>query len=536
MKNSEAGTASSTQPSSERHLHWMSMVQLVLVIIMAILIVIHIAFPGHSDAVGKKIEDALNAGTMILLILLILSTLLHYDRERRLRKNLEAQEKTYRSMAEKDDLTNLYNRRAAIAYLKTIPPEDDYTVLLMNVDKFKDINEVYGHDFGDHVLKVIAAELLNYMKAFQGFTARYGSDEFLIVFRGAMLSESSEIIEHLRDIIHEPIEIGLANIVPTVCIGAAWSDKKSSAETIANHAEIAVRESKRKGRRSFTIFTSDLQDQIQETMNLKLRIQDAIKNDGFYMVYQPKVDTFTLDTVGYEALVRMKGNDVSPSVFIPIAEENGWLREIGRITTEKAIQQIAEWRKKYDYHLPVSINFSGVQIRDHGYFYFLLDTLAKYDVPSNLVEIELTEGVMLQYTKETIDLMNRFHAAGIRLALDDFGTGYSSLSYLNQFPLDIIKIDKSFVAANIKDAKKRAILADMIHLGHDLSTKIVVEGVETREQYEYIRKMDADIIQGFYFSKPLKPDQAISFRAHHNDVHIEHFPSFEKKEENISTV
>lgn len=295
-----------------------------------------------------------------------------------------------------DDLTSVYNRRALMKYVHKIEPESDYTVLLMNVDKFKDINEVYGYDFGDHVLQVIADELVNYMKAFQGFVARYGSDEFLIIFRGVKLSESSDAITHMRDIIHEPIKIGLASIIPTVCIGAAYSDGFSPAEEVVSRAEIAERAAKRIGRKSFVIFSEEMQKQVEEASDIRQKIKEAIADDGFYMLYQPKVRVRDQKVVGYEALVRMKKYSISPALFIPIAEENGWLREIGRITTEKTIQQIAYWRSQYpDYDLPVSINFSSIQIRDGGYLYFFLDTLAKYGVPANLVEIEITERIML---------------------------------------------------------------------------------------------------------------------------------------------
>lgn len=506
----------------EKPLRWLSALQLILALTLAVVTLITLAL-GQTDKSTKDMfalirnTPALHAMTiitLILFVLLIITTILEIYYVARLRKSLLASEEYYREEAKRDDLTGLFNRRAASEYIRSIPEGAEFTAIIMNVDKFKDINEIYGHDFGDHVLQVIARELLNYMKAYNGYVARFGSDEFLIIFRERRLSENSDEITHMRDIIHEPIKIGLANIIPTVCIGAAQSDGRSKPEQIVEHAEIAEHDSKQHGRKSFTMFSENLQDKIQKSMDVKVKIRDAIQNDGLYMVFQPKVDAQTRETVGYEALVRMRDHNISPAEFIPVAEENGWLREIGRITTQKTIEQIAAWRKQDpSYNLPVSINFSSVQIRDAGYFYFLLDMLTKYQVPSYLVEIEITERVMLEYTKETAALMNRFHAAGMRLAMDDFGTGYSSLSYLSQFPMDILKIDRSFVAANILDAKKRSLIRDMIRMGHDLNLQIVVEGVETKEQYTYIREMGADIIQGFYFSKPLPADEAIAFRA-----------------------
>ena len=492
--------------------------EVVIPVVMAFIAVLIVCI---FAARGTAAESIAESPAMVALITLFVVLAIFAGIHAFLLRGRDAAENTIRkvkqdlhSRADHDDLTNVYNRRALMEYLSTIDPASDYTVLLMNVDKFKDLNEVYGYDFGDHVLQVIADELTSYMKRYNGFVARYGSDEFLIIFRGVKLDEQSEAITHMRDIIHEPIRIGLASIIPTVCIGCAYSDGISSAKEIVNRAEIAERDAKQAGRKSFSLFSDRMQNTIERTTDIKNKIQEAIQEDGFYMVYQPKVRADTRKLAGYEALVRMKKYQISPAEFIPIAEENGWLRQIGRITTEKTIQQIAEWRKQDpSYDLPVSINFSSVQIRDQGYFYFILDCLAKYQVPAKLIEIELTERVMLSYTTDVINLMNRFHTAGIRLAMDDFGTGYSSLSYLTQFPLDIIKIDRSFVSVNINDPKRRMLIADMIKLGHDLGTEIVVEGVETPQQYEYVKEMDADMIQGFYFSTPLVPREAIAFRA-----------------------
>ena len=492
---------------------------LVITVLIAVLLVWIMAGSTAQSVADSPVLTALITLFVLLAIFIVVHVSLSWSGSGKEKaestENMDARSrKDLQNQADRDDLTNVYNRRALMEYLNTIDPSSEYTVLLMNVDKFKDINEVYGYDFGDHVLQVIANELMNYMKDYNGFVARYGSDEFLIIFMGMKLSEGSELISHMRDIIHEPIRIGLASIIPTVCIGCAYSDGTSSAKEIVNRAEIAERDAKRLGRKSFVFFSKEMQSVVERTTDIKSKIQEAIQEDGFYMVYQPKVRADNKELTGYEALVRMKKYQISPAEFIPIAEENGWLRQIGRITTEKTIQQIAEWRKQDPaYDLPVSINFSSVQIRDEGYFYFVLDCLSKYQVPAGLLEIELTERVMLSYTTDVINLMNRFHTAGIRLAMDDFGTGYSSLSYLTQFPLDIIKIDRSFVSVNINDPKRRMLIADMIKLGHDLGTEIVVEGVETQQQYEYVRKMNADMIQGFYFSTPLLPEEAIAFQA-----------------------
>lgn len=256
--------------------------------------------------------------------------------------------------------------------------------------------------------------------------------------------------------------------------------------------------------------------EMEDEVNVKLKVRDAMNNDGFYMVYQPKVSVDTLEVIGYEALVRMKDSNISPAVFIPIALENGWLREIGRITAEKTIAELGSWQTKGFDVKPVSINFSSVQVLDDGYFDFLMDTLRKYDVSPDLIQIEITEQVMMEFTERALNLMGRFNEAGIKLLLDDFGTGYSSLSYMNTLPLDTIKLDKSFADNILIDEKNSKMVKDIVLMGHDQGMSIIAEGVETAEQFVRMKDADVDSIQGYFFSRPLMPDDAVRFAS---DLH-----------------
>lgn len=452
-------------------------------------------------------------GVLVLGAALIVLSFVHILYGSRISKDLENSEEELRRTAERDDLTQLYNRKTAMRYLNSLSKDEPFTLLMINIDHFKDLNEVYGNEFGDHILASTGQRLLACMKDTNGYVARYGGDEFLVVVRGAHCAQDDPLIEKIRSAVRQPVTIGMGSITPTASTGAIYSDGKISGENAVVRAEIAVRSAKKIGRGAFQVFSDDMQKTVEQNVSIKLRIQKAIRADGFFMVYQPKVVADTQEVSGYEALVRMKDAAISPGVFIPIAEENGWLREIGRITTEKTIQQIRRWMDEGKTVRPVSVNFSSVQMRDTGYFDFLMNTLKKYNVPVKYFQIEITERVMLEFREESIALLQKFHNAGIKLLMDDFGTGYSSLSYLNRFPLDIIKIDKSFLEDNIRDDKKRHLLQDIIRLGHDLGTKIIVEGVETGEQYEYLREMRADEIQGFYFSKPLLPEDAIGFHV-----------------------
>lgn len=415
------------------------------------------------------------------------------------------------NLLEHDDLTGLYLRHAAIEHLRKVSPKLVYTDLILDIDSFKEINDVYGHEFGDHLLINMAEKIKSYTEKYDCLLSRYGSDDFLIVVFGRHVEPDSEFINKLRELIHRPIEIGLANIVPTVCIGIAYSDGCSSGQDILKHADIAVNESKKHGFKYVTVYNSDMEKRMVKRYDIKKTVYQAIDNDGFYMVYQPKVRASDQKLVGFEALVRMKDQSYSPADFIPVAEENGWLRQIGRITTEKVICQLAKWKEAGYSLYPVSINYSTVQIRDTEYFSFLLQKLKQYHIPAKCIEIEITESILIEHMNAAVQLIDNFRQAGIRVLLDDFGTGYSSLSYLNSIALDAIKVDKRFVAEYLDDDKKKLMMRDIIQLGHDIGAEIIIEGVEQWDQFVHLKELGADVIQGFVFSKPLDPDQAIRF-------------------------
>jgi len=235
-----------------------------------------------------------------------------------------------------------------------------------------------------------------------------------------------------------------------------------------------------------------------------------LENDGFFMLYQPQVDVMSRRLVGFEALARAKGRDLPPGKFIPVAEKNGLIWKIGRVTTELVVRQIAAWRDAGKALYPISINFSSMQLSDEGYLSFLKALLERYRVPAGLVEIEITESCFVGKTDYAINLFEQFKAMGITLLMDDFGTGYSSLGYLTYLPVDVIKLDKSIVDTYLVPGKDHFI-QNVIRLVHDLDKKIIIEGVETRGQARRLRDLGADIIQGYYFSKPIPPENTIDF-------------------------
>lgn len=448
----------------------------------------------------------------------IVQNVRYYIRLNEYEKQYDLREGSITFLSEHDDLTGLYRRHAAIEHLNRVPRGEIYTAIMMDIDEFKEINDIYGHDFGDRVLIDIAKKLDSYANKNNAFVARYGSDEFLMVVFGQHVKPTSHFMNEMRELIHEPLEIGLANIVPTVSMGIAFSDNKLEMKDVLIHADIADAEAKKHGRKSVIVFSDAMEKKIEAAHEIKDRIYNAITHDGLYMVYQPKIRASDKALVGFEALVRLKDSNISPAVFIPIAEENGWQREIGRITTQKVIAQLAKWREQGEEIYPVSVNYSAIQLRDNLYLDFVLKTLHQYDIPVKYFEIEITENILLDHTQEAVELISNFQKAGIRLLLDDFGTGYSSLSYLSNIPLDVIKVDKSFVDEYPPSEKKELLLKDIIHLGHDVGADIIVEGVETNEQYLHLKEMGADYIQGYVFSKPLLPEDAIHFSVNKKKV------------------
>lgn len=438
-----------------------------------------------------------------------------------LHNSIEKQNKQLRYLAEHDEQLDIYNRRKIMSRISELPPGTQYAIVMAEVNGFRDLNEFYGQKEVDSILLQLTEALKKNMITFDGIVGRGKSDEFIILFIGKKLEAQSPEIRAIADAMESRIKVGEGWLNLTASIGVVNSDHSHGSESCLdchaseNHldcAEMAVGAIKTFDRTTVLFYDDELRKTIEEERETKELLIDAIEKDGFYMMYQPQVEVDTKNIHGYEALVRMRAPDMYPGKFIPVAEKNGLIWKIGRITTELVIRQIAEWIKNgYDVH-PVSINFSSMQLSDEAYLDFLKSMLKKYGVPSNLVEIEITESLFIGKTDQAISLFNEFKAQGIRLLMDDFGTGYSSLGYLSYIPVDVIKIDKSLVDTYLVEGQDH-LIDNVISLFHDLGKQIIVEGVETKDQTGRLSEFGADIIQGYYFSKPLLPEEAIRFRA-----------------------
>lgn len=416
-----------------------------------------------------------------------------------------------RYQAEHDDFLGLYNRVTINEILRNTYTKDSvYSLVMADLDGFKGINESYGHIMADQLLKQLS-DSLKHMADNHGWTlARYEGDQFLIVLPDVNLTADHPITKEILNFFRTPVNVGDEIVGMSASIGISSSDGYTTPDQHIANTEFAMYEAKKNGRDGIFIFEDDLKKKAQEESEIKLKLLKAFEQDGFYMLYQPQIDTQTKKVNGYEALVRMKEPGIYPGQFIPVAEKNGWIWRIGRITTELVIKQLAQWKQEGLELHPVSINFSSNQMNDSGYIDFTKSLLEKYDVPAKYIEIEITEGLFLEHTTRADNLFNRFKDLEITLLMDDFGTGYSSLGYLTYIPVDIIKLDKSLVDTYLVDGKDDFI-RHVIELVHDLDRKMIIEGVEEKWQYERLREFGADTIQGYYFSKPIPAEEAIRF-------------------------
>ena len=419
----------------------------------------------------------------------------------------------FRYHAQYDEVLDILNRRTITEWFhNTMTPKDVYSVVLIDIDGFKSLNENYGHSIADSILQYLVALIKNLASKGGWKIARFGGDEFLIIISDETLTIDCETSQSIMALIRAPIPLGDESIAITASIGVSNSDGVTEPDQHILNAESAMVEAKAHGKNGIFVYSDEMKEKVRQEQIIKEKLQQAFDNDGFYMLYQPQINSKTKNVSGYEALVRMKEPGIYPGQFIPVAEKSGWIWRIGRITTELVIKQLAAWLKDGKEVHPVSVNYSSNQLNDHGYIDFLADLLNKYQVPPNLIEIEITEGVFLEKSALADEIFKRFKKLGIRLLMDDFGTGYSSLGYLTYIPVDVIKLDKSLVDAYLVDGKE-SFIKNIITLIHDLDKEMIIEGVEEEWQFNRLREFNADTIQGYFFSKPISADDAIVFKV-----------------------
>ncbi len=424
-------------------------------------------------------------------------------------KRLKKEQEELFNLSTKDPLSGLYNRLSLIEKINWLISKGErshakFALLFLDLDNFKNINDSRGHEFGDKVLQHIAKVLLRSVRN-NDIVSRIGGDEFVIILPDIIDNEAIlEVIQRIQNSLSTPVVFDNYKYLITCSIGVAIypKDGKDVTELLKN-ADIAMYKSKELGKNNFHFFTESLNNEIQEKINIQRLMINALEEGHFKLFYQPKVDIASNKIVGCEALIRLIDplhGLIPPDKFIYIAEENNFIIPLGNWIIKEATQQLKLWENTSMQNIKLAINISGVQFKNKNLFKTIENSIKNID-PSKL-EIELTESVLMSDFDEKLKIIHQLKTLGISLSLDDFGTGYSSLSYLKQIPFDTLKIDKSFID-DLESKKEQAFVNMIVTIADELGLEVVAEGVENREQLEYLKQMKCEQYQGYYCSKPL---------------------------------
>jgi predicted signal transduction protein with EAL and GGDEF domain/CheY-like chemotaxis protein len=443
-----------------------------------------------------------------------------------------------RALAYQDGLTGLPNRRLFNEHLEKVLARSrrkgtEFAVLFIDIDNFKLINDTIGHQAADHVLRSLSEslgalirtdDLLGlYMEENFDATAtitiepigdsvlsRLGGDEFIILLpdtrdRFAAGTVARRILSHLE----QPIPVDGHEVFVTASIGiATYPEDGLSSEILIRNADTAMYHAKQQGKAAFQYYSAAMNAASVERLTLETGLRRALEDDGLALHYQPQVDIRTGQIIGAEALLRWhhpQRGYISPQTFIPIAEDSGLILPIGEWVLERACRQAAEWLRAGLPPIPIAVNVSGVQFQRQDLVELVRRNLDACGLEPSMLRIEITETVLVSARERAIDILTQLRKLGVRLALDDFGTGYSSLSYLRSFPIDTLKIDRSFVAEMFTNHTTASIIEAIISMTRILGLSVIAEGVEDQAQFAFLQQIGCDAVQGFYISGAIAP-------------------------------
>lgn len=418
-----------------------------------------------------------------------------------------------RYLAYYDSLTGLYNRNYFVSQLNTFierakKENGIVSVLIIDIDDFRKINDGMGLIFGDDLLQQLGL----FFKEFTNkniIASHFNSDVYCMAIYNPFENMSvEELYKKIRLRTNSPFRInGGVEVNITLSIGVAeYPEVSDNALELINSAEIVMFQGKNLGKNRMQYFTAPILDAFLNSIEIENRLKEAIFNNNFEMYYQPQFDAASKTLRGCEALIRWKDNDnhlISPGVFIPIAEKNGSIIPIGNWVVEQSIIQLSKWQKKYNTDIFMSINISAMQLKRDDFIIVLLDILKKYCVSPNSIELEITESILIDNFDLISDKIKALKNYGFKISLDDFGTGYSSLSYLKRLDIDTLKIDKTFIDTILSDSTTRIITESIINMAKALGFETVAEGVEEEQQYTYLHSIGCSTIQGYFFGRPV---------------------------------
>ena len=429
-------------------------------------------------------------------------------------------------LAHVDAVTELPNRHEfndALAYALARADRQDSSVglLLLDLDNFKVVNDTLGHHCGDQLLKLVAGRLVAILRT-TDIICRIGGDEFVVIVEPADdSSEMASVARKILAVLAEPFDLEGHQLYVSASIGVSLYpfDAKDVA-TLTRNADTAMYHAKHQGKNRYAVFQAEMELRAQRRLRMEANLRRALQNEELYLHYQPQIDLRSGRIVGVEALIRWHCREMgqlSPAEFIPVAEESGIIVDLGRWVLQSACRQAAAWCKAglLDSLEHVAVNLSACQARDPGLMDDIRAILHETQLPHGLLELEITEGVLMDNVHANVELMRRLQDTGIHLSVDDFGTGYSSMSYLKRLPIDQLKIDRSFVRD--LPGEGEAIVTAIIAMAHSLHLKVVAEGVETLQQVEFLRTAGCDNVQGFFFARPMTAAQLTALLLERRD-------------------
>jgi len=430
-----------------------------------------------------------------------------------------------------DHLTALPNRNFLIKHFPTMVSKTSkkkgMAVLLMNIDRFRSVNNSLGHNVGDFYLREIAQRLGGVLQQ-DDLLARLYTDTFVVIKFGLdleknLIKQIQPFATKLLDIIRQAVTIDQYELKLSAGMGVAFypSDGRTM-EDLIRMADSAMYAAKEKSKNSIVFYSKIAQRKESKIFTLEHRLAEGMKKNEFVLHYQPQVDLSNGKVVGVEALLRWNHPEeglIPPERFIPFAEETGIIIPLSEWVLEQACAQNKKWQEAGLLPLRIGVNFSPQHFHNVHILDFVKKILDKTRLDPQYLELEITEGTIMSNIEEAVETLFKLKDMGVRISIDDFGTGYSSLNYLKQLPVDSLKIDQSFITRDIAiDRQVRAIIASIIKLGHSLNLNVIAEGVETEDQVKYLQEKYCNEIQGFYFSKPQTPDQLIPYLRNQSGI------------------
>ncbi|WP_273130821.1 EAL domain-containing protein [Bacillus weihaiensis] len=414
-----------------------------------------------------------------------------------------------------DPLTQLPNRyKLEMEIKKQIDTNTELACIFIDLDKLKFTNDTFGHNVGDSLLSFASQRLAHALEV-GDLLSRIGGDEFVIILSGNRVKKVDDVVQKCMSEMEVPFTINGTKIRVTISAGVcAFPQEAKNVEELLRFSDLAMYESKRNGKNRVTYFNSLLSEKMRRVHLIEKEMIHAMQHNDFHLLFQPKIQVPTGKVDSVEALIRWNHPElgfISPGEFIPIAEEKDLIWSIGTWVLRAACEQWSEWKTKEMVDMKIAVNISPLQFSKDDFLPMLTSILEETGMNPKRLELEITESSSLAFEEQTRKKLKTIQHMGISISLDDFGTGYSSFKHLKQLPIEVLKIDKSFVDHLIGNHDQESIVRSMIQLGHNLSMKVLVEGVEHKEQAKWLAKEGCDMIQGYYFSKPIPPDQLTKY-------------------------